>query len=115
MIETRFGSWRVAIPAQALVQYEFVHGAFDGQAEGRPTEHRAVPEDRITTLDLDSLRVGIPQWPSLHVDDMSPNAFTRRINDQVVVGEQVSLFRLEAGSPVDVWGTVGKIVFWVPA
>src|SRR5258707_14875477 len=111
VIEARLGSRHVAVPSQALVQYILVHFAFDRQAERGPPEHRAVPEHRIPALYFDILGVGVPGRPPARFDDMCPDPLTRRIDDQVIGGEQVGLLWLEAGRAVDVRGAVGEIVF----
>src|ERR1700739_4682193 len=89
VIETRRGSRRVAIPTQTLIRDILVHFAFDGQTEGGPAEHRAVPEHAILALDVDMVRVWIPGRPPARVDDMAPDPLTGRVDGQVVVGEQV--------------------------
>jgi hypothetical protein len=88
-----------------------VHFAFDRQTECGPPELRAVPEYRIPALDFDILGVGVLGRPPARIDDMCQDPLTRRIDDQVIVSEQVGLLRLEADWPVDVRGAVGKIVF----
>src|ERR1700722_3316981 len=111
VIEARLGPRRIAVPSQALIHYILVHCAFDRQAERGPPEYRAVPEHRIPALDFDILGVGVPARPPGRFDDMCPDPLTRCIDDQIIVGEQVGLLRLEACRPVDVRGAVGKIVF----
>jgi hypothetical protein len=107
VIEARLGSRHVAVPSQALVHDILVHFAFDRQAERGPAEHRAVAEYRIPALDFDLLGVGVPGRPSARFDDMCPDPLTRRVDEQLIVGEQVGLLRLEAGRPMDV-GTVAR-------
>ena len=65
----------------------------------------------MPALDLDILRVGVPRRPVARVDDVFPDAFAGRVDEQFVVGEQVSVGRLKARRPVDVRGAVGEIVF----
>ena len=85
MIKGRGGSGRVAVPADPLVGLELVDLTFQSETKGRPAEHSVLRERSSTADNPHVLRIRIPLWPLGRVDDLLPDAFARRIDDEFVV------------------------------
>src|ERR1700688_1912359 len=73
VVESRLGTRRVAIPADAGVGHEFSDAGFEIDAERVRAEYRARVELRRSTRDLHVLRVRIPGGPGRRVYDMRPD------------------------------------------
>ena len=85
MIEGRGGSESVAVPADPLVGLELIDLAFQSETKGCPAEHSILSERGSTADNPHVLRIRIPLWPLGRVDDLLPNAFARRVDDEFVV------------------------------
>src|ERR1700751_6448422 len=54
-------------------------------------------------MDDDIVRVGIPARPRLRIDDIRKHGFATRIHHNLVVGKEVSVFRVLSFGPMDIW------------
>jgi hypothetical protein len=93
----------VAEPAQPLVRDELADLGVDVKAEGVELEPAGAVEP-IAGLGEDPhvLGVRVPVRPSRGFDEMPPDRGRRRVDDDLVVGEQVGVGGREVGRPVDV-------------
>src|SRR6202046_645054 len=57
----------------------------------------------------DIVRVGIPARPRLRIDDIRKHGFATRTHHNLVVGIQVSVFRVLSFWPMDIWIALGAV------
>src|SRR3984885_10502623 len=91
-------------PANAAVGHELVYGALDVYTERGPGELRPFVQFVVrAVMDDDIVRVGIPARPRLRIDDISKHGFATRIHHNLVVGIEISVFRMLSFGPMDIW------------
>src|ERR1700722_2682438 len=91
-------------PANSAIGHEFVNGALDVYTERVPGELRPFVQFVVrAVMNNDIVRVGIPTRPRLRIDDIRKHGFATRIHRNLVVGIEVSVFRVLSFGPMDIW------------
>lgn len=82
-------------PANSAVGHELVNCALDVYTERVPGELRPFVQFVVPVVMKDDIvRVGIPARPRLRIDDIRKHGFATRIHHNLVVGIEVSVFRV---------------------